>query len=83
MPSARKAWLTWAVLLVSHFAGPLAAAEMAGAVSVELAETAVVAHHRFQGCEGRTSTFLRKEPGVQHAAVGVVERDHQVLHRQT
>ncbi len=71
-----------AVLLIGHFAGPLAVAEMAATIGVELAETAVVAYHRLQGGEGRGGTFLREEPGVQHAAVGVVERHHQVLHWQ-
>jgi len=55
---------------------------MAAAIGIELAETAVVAHHRLQRRERRGSTFLRKEAGVQDAAVGVVERYHQVLHGQ-
>ena len=41
-----------AVLLVGHFTGWPALAEMAAAIGIELAETAVVAHHRFQSREG-------------------------------
>jgi hypothetical protein len=71
-----------AVLLVGHFAGPLVVTEMAAAIGVELAEAAVVAHHRLQSGEGRGGTLLREEPGVQDAAVGIVSTHYQVLHGQ-
>src|SRR6516225_1216762 len=58
------------VLLVGHFAGPLAVAEMTAAVSVKLGEAAVVAYHRLQGGEGPGGAFLGEETRVQNAAVG-------------
>jgi hypothetical protein len=61
-----------AVLLVCHFPEPLVVIEMAATIGVEFEEVTIVAHHRFQGGEGRRGTFLRKEPSVQHATVGVV-----------
>ena len=56
---------------------------MTAAVGVQLAEAAVAAHHRFQGGEGRNGALLDKEARVQHVPVGIVQRHHQVVHRQS
>ena len=66
------------LLVVGPQRGVRRAAEVAAAVGVQLAETAMALEHGLERHEGRDRAFLGKEAGVQDPAVGVVERDHQV-----
>src|SRR5215813_1609154 len=69
-------------LLLGQLTGRAVLAEVAGPVGVEFAKTAVIAHHRLQRSKGRGGPLLGEETSVQNAAVGIVQRDHQLLARQ-
>ena len=67
------------MLLVGQLAGWPALAEVAATVGVEFAKTTIIAHDRFQGSEGRGGALLGEEASVQDAAIGIVQRHHQIL----
>src|SRR5438093_6008922 len=62
-------------------AGAGGVAEVAPAIGVELGKAALMAQDVLEGGERRGRPFLRPEAGIENPAVGVVERDHEVLRR--
>ena len=70
-----------AVLLLGRSCTRLrGAAEVAAAVRIQGAEPAVIAQHSAQRSKGRSRPFLLEELAQKDFAIGVIQRDHQVVH---
>src|SRR5439155_1761881 len=63
-------------------AGAGGVAEVAPAIGVERGKAALIAQDVLEGGERRGRPFLRPEAGIENPAVGVVERDHEVLRQE-
>lgn len=67
--------------VIGAFPSSRGATEVGTSVGVEFAKPAVVIQHAFNGLQRRQRAFLRDKSGEQHAAISVIESDHQVLFR--